>query len=140
MRGEYHLTAEEQPLQRAARAGEVVPSFEGQLLRPDGSRVDVMMSATPLSDESGKVRGAIAAIVDISERKRAEAQQQLLLHELQHRVKNIITTISALASRMLKGGPSLANFSEAFTGRLAAMAKTHELLTQNNWVGTGLRP
>ena len=140
MRGEYHPTPEEQPLQRAARAGEVVPSFEGQLLRPDGSRVDVMMSATPLSDESGKVRGAIAAIVDISERKRAEAQQQLLLHELQHRVKNIITTISALASRMLKGGPSLDGFAEAFTGRLAGMAKTHELLTQNNWVGTGLRP
>ena len=58
-----------------------------------------MMSATPLFDESGKVRGGIAAIVDISERKRAEAQQQILLHELQHRVKNIITTISALASR-----------------------------------------
>jgi two-component system CheB/CheR fusion protein len=140
VQGEHHLTAEEQPLLRAARAGEAVPSFEGQLLRPDGSRVDVMMTATPLFDEGAKVRGAIAAIMDISERKRAEAQQQVLLHELQHRVKNIITTIGALASRMLKGGQSLDSFADAFTGRLAGMAKTHELLTQNNWAGTGLRP
>ena len=139
MQEEHRLTAEEQPLQRAARAGEAVPSFEGQLLRANGSRVDVMMSATPLFDENGKVRGAIAAIVDISERKRAEAQQQALLHELQHRVKNIIATIGALATRMLKGRQSLETFTEAFTGRLAGMAKTHELLTQNNWLGTGLR-
>jgi two-component system CheB/CheR fusion protein len=134
------LSPDEQPLQRAAHAGELVTAFEGELIRPDGSSIAVMITATPLFEESGKVRGAIAAIIDISDRKRADAQQQVLLHELQHRVKNIITTIGALASRMLKGERSVADFTGAFTARLAGMAKTHELLNQNNWVGTGLRP
>jgi two-component system CheB/CheR fusion protein len=55
-------------------------------------------------------------------------------------VKNIITTVGALASRMLKGTTSLDDFASAFSGRLSAMAKTHELLTANNWQGAGLRP
>jgi two-component system CheB/CheR fusion protein len=134
------LKPEEQPLLKAVRSGEPVSEFEAVLLRPDGQRVDVMMSALPLFNEDGKVRGGIAVILDISERKRGETQQQVLLHELQHRVKNIITTVGELASRMLKSTVSLEDFASAFSGRLSAMAKTHELLTANNWQGAGLRP
>ena len=90
--------------------------------------------------EDGKPRGAIAAIVDISERKSAEAHQQVLLYELQHRVKNILATISALATRMASGSKTLDEFSTAFLGRLRAMAATHELLSRENWTGAGLRP
>ena len=137
--GERELRLEEHPLQRSAHAGLMVPAFEGHLLRHDGSRVDVMMSATPLMDDQGGVRGAIAAILDISERRAAEAHQQILLHELQHRVKNIITTIGALASRMMKDSSSLGEFGPAFLGRLRAMATTHELLSHGNWTGARLR-
>jgi two-component system, chemotaxis family, CheB/CheR fusion protein len=128
-----------QPLQRASRSGEPARGFEGEIIRADGTRVDVVMTATPLLDDGEKVRGAIAAILDISERRHAEAHQQVLLHELQHRVKNIIATISALAGRMLKGSSSIDQFSAAFLGRLQAMAGTHELLSRGNWTGTQLR-
>ncbi|WP_395020130.1 CheR family methyltransferase [Dongia sp.] len=131
---------DEQPLQKSVGSGEPIAGYEAVLVRPDGSRADVLMSATPLANDEGKVRGGIAVILDISERKRGELQQQVLLHELQHRVKNIITTVGALATRMLKGTTSLEDFSTAFTGRLSAMAKTHELLTASNWQGAGLRP
>jgi len=134
------LKAEEQPLQRAIQSGEPVPEFEAELVRPNGSRVDVLISATPMLNDDGKVRGGIAVLLDISELKRGQVQQQVLLHELQHRVKNIITTVGALASRMLKSSVSLEEFTTAFTGRLNAMAKTHELLTASNWQGAGLRP
>jgi two-component system CheB/CheR fusion protein len=67
------------------------------------------------------------------------AHQQVLLHELQHRVKNILATISALATRMLRDAPSVDGFSNAFLGRLRAMAATHELLSQANWTGADLR-
>lgn len=136
--GERELRPDEQPLQRAATTGQAVPTLEGHIMRPNGSRVDVMISATPLLDDDGKARGAIAAILDISERRAAEAHQQVLLHELQHRVKNIITTIGALASRMIKDSASLDDFSVAFLGRLRAMAATHELLSRGNWTGAGL--
>jgi two-component system CheB/CheR fusion protein len=136
---DHELRPDEQPLLKAVRSGEVVSEVEAVLVRADGGRVDVLMSATPLLTDDGKVRGGIAVILDISERKRGETQKQILLHELQHRVKNIITTVGALASRMLKGTTSLEDFATAFTGRLSAMAKTHELLTASNWQGAGLR-
>lgn len=137
--GGRELSRAEQPLYRAARLGEAVSGFEGEIARADGSRVEVMIEATGLFDESGEVRGGIVAILDISERRAAEAHQQVLLYELQHRVKNIITTIGALATRMLKGSPSVDDFSTAFLGRLRAMADTHELLSRGNWTGAGLR-
>ncbi|MBV8413305.1 MAG: sensor histidine kinase, partial [Alphaproteobacteria bacterium] len=62
-----------------------------------------------------------------------------LLYELQHRVKNILATIGALASRMLRGSTSLPEFSEAFLGRLRAMGATHDLLSQANWGGADLK-
>ena len=139
-KGERELGPTEQPLYRAAHSGQAVPAFEADLLRTDGRRINVMMSATPMFDEQGKVRGGIAAILDITERRAAEAHQQILLYELQHRVKNIITTIGALASRMMKDSASLEDFSVAFLGRLRAMAATHELLSHRNWTGAGLRP
>ena len=128
------LSLEELPLQLAARSGRPVASFEAQLLRADGERRDIMIFATP-SFEEGKVNGAIAAIVDISESKNAEARQQVLLYELQHRVKNIIATISALAGRTLRADISPAEFVQAFQGRLRGMARTHELLSRSNWAG-----
>jgi two-component system CheB/CheR fusion protein len=137
--GDRELSQAEHPLYRAARSGEAVSGFEGQIACADGRRVDVMISATALFSEAGEVRGGIAAILDISERRAAEAHQQILLHELQHRVKNVITTIGALTTRMLKISPSLEDFSIAFLGRLRAMADTHELLSRGNWTGARLR-
>jgi len=122
-----------------ARSGEPTPGFEGKLARADGSWVDVLVSATPLFDEAGNVRGAIAGLLDISERKAAETHQQVLLYELQHRVKNIIATISALATRTLRGDMPAAQYAEAFQGRLRGMAGTHELLSRSNWAGADLR-
>src|SRR5262249_45372291 len=69
--GNREMSPEEQPLQRALRTGEAVPSFEGRLLRSDGSTVDVIAAATPLFDEQGQTRGAIAAMVDVSSRNKA---------------------------------------------------------------------
>src|SRR4029078_3813106 len=86
--GERELNASEHPLYRAARAGQSVPSFEGQLQSAKGTLADVIMSAVPLVNEARELRGGIAVIVDISHRKAVEAHQQVLLYELQHRVKN----------------------------------------------------
>ncbi|MFZ5780920.1 MAG: chemotaxis protein CheB [Pseudomonadota bacterium] len=137
--GERELGQSEHPLERAARGGESVPSLEGQVLRADGTRIDVMMSAAPLFEENGRVRGGIAVLLDISERKRAEAQQQVLLHELQHRVKNVLATVTALAGRMLRERKLPDDFAQSFLGRLRAMAATHDLLSQSNWAGADLR-
>ena len=139
MVGNRELPSEEQPLHRALRTGVLVPSFEGRLLRADDSAVDVMASATPLFDENGRPRGAIAAIVDISSLKQAEADQEALVQEMQHRVKNILATVSSLASRMLANHPSNDDFATAFMARLRAMGAAHELLSAGKWQTVSLR-
>ncbi|MET3590623.1 two-component system CheB/CheR fusion protein [Mesorhizobium shonense] len=123
----------DQLLQKAMRTGKAIPGYEARIARSDGSSIDVMMSANPLFDESGKVRGAIATLVDISNHKEAERSQERLLHELQHRVKNILATITALASRMIRSSNSMGEFSTSFQDRLHAMARTHEVLSSYNW-------
>jgi len=116
-----------------------VSNWEGQLENGRGDRVHVMISATPLFTETGRIRGAVAALVDISQHKHAEAQHQFLLAELQHRVKNILATIAALATRMSRGRSSGEEFRTAFLGRLFAMGRTHDLLTEGAWSGTSVR-
>ena len=111
------LPQEKHPLERAARAGETVSSWQGHLEPAVGDSAHVLISAIPLFTEDGAVRGAVAAIVDISRLKQAEDQQQLLLSELQHRVKNILATISSLATRMSRGR-TVEEFNSAFLSRL----------------------
>ncbi|TGR36338.1 HWE histidine kinase domain-containing protein, partial [Mesorhizobium sp. M8A.F.Ca.ET.198.01.1.1] len=64
--------------------------------------------------------------------------QERLLHELQHRAKNILATVMALTSRMVRTSNSLSDFSTAFQERLQAMAHTHEFLSSYNWEGADL--
>ncbi len=126
------------PLERA-QAGEAVSNWQGQLQNDQGGVAEVMISATPLFSEGGKTRGAVAAIVDISLHKQAETETQFLLSELQHRVKNILATIAALAMRMSREPSSIETFRSTFLARLGAMGRTHDLLTGGAWSGANLR-
>ncbi|MDG4882902.1 CheR family methyltransferase [Mesorhizobium sp. WSM4884] len=127
------VETEDQPLQKAMRTGKPIRAYEARIARADGSSIDVAISANPLFDESGKVRGAISTLVDISDHKGAERSKERLVHELQHRVKNILATITALTSRMLRSSSSMTDFSTSFQERLHAMARTHEVLSSHNW-------
>jgi two-component system CheB/CheR fusion protein len=133
------LAPDELPLLRAARTGDSPPTFDGRLVGADGSSRDVLVSATPLFDERSAPRGAIAVVIDISQRKRAEADQEFLLHELQHRVTSILATVDALASRVLKASSSMEEFSTAFLARLSTMGAVHGLLSERKWAGAAVR-
>ncbi len=133
------IPAEQHPMQIAARTGEASRNIEAELLRQDGSMLAVMFSVTPLFNEAIRPRGAIAAVVDISEHKAAATRQQALLHELQHRVKNILATVVALAMRLRRGAATVDAFSDALLERLRAMGHVHDLLARHDWTGTALR-
>ena len=74
----------------------------------------------------------IGVNVDITDRERADAQRELLLAELNHRVKNTLAVVQAIAHQTLKN-TDLDKARVAFDGRLAALAAAHNLLTQANW-------
>ena len=72
--------------------------------------------------------------IDVTDRKRAEEHQTLLMAELDHRVKNTLATVQAIASQTLPTSEA----HRAFSGRLAALAHTHGLLAQSRWTGARL--
>jgi PAS domain S-box-containing protein len=92
-------------------------------------------------DGEGPSRKPVAiagASRDLTERKRAEEHQQLLLNELQHRVKNALATFQAIATLTLSSAHDLPSAREALEGRVLAMARAHDLLTAGVWTGAKL--
>lgn len=98
-------------------------------LAGDGSELAVL--ATAIDDYMDKLAADRAA------RRQAEEHRTLLVRELDHRVKNILTTVQAIATQSFRNERSHA--LEVFSGRLAAMANTHELLMKDNWATAEIR-
>lgn len=76
---------------------------------------------------------------DITERKRNEERQALLLNELNHRVRNSLATVISLAQQTARSATSVDAFNTAFQARVMALAQAHGLLTRKNWEGASLR-
>jgi signal transduction histidine kinase/CheY-like chemotaxis protein len=71
-------------------------------------------------------------------RKRQQEHRELLLNELNHRVKNTLATVQSLAVQTLRSAPTIAEGRQAFEARLIALSKGHDVLTRENWAGAGL--
>jgi PAS domain S-box-containing protein len=80
----------------------------------------------------------VGAVVNITDRKRAELHLRLLVNELNHRVKNSLATIQAIAAQSFNGARALDQAQEAFSSRIVALAEAHDLLTRENWEGAEL--
>ncbi|HEX8666186.1 MAG TPA: PAS domain-containing protein [Beijerinckiaceae bacterium] len=91
------------------------------------------------SRPDGALAGITGVVLDVTERKRAEEQQELLIRELHHRVKNTLATVQAIVGATARSAPSPEHFAAAFTGRVISLAKTHDLLTEGAWQTASLR-
>jgi len=108
---------------------------EYRTIWPDGSEHWVRISGRTRVGQNGEL-SMVGVSQDITERRLSEERQALLLHELNHRVKNTLATVQSVASltrRSAKGSdPEAWN---AFLNRLQGLAKTHDLLTESQWQG-----
>src|SRR5690606_8291027 len=80
------------------RSGELVDHFETVRRRKDGSLVDISLTISPVRDLGGRIVGASKIARDISERRLAEQQQQLILREMSHRIKNLFAIAGSIVS------------------------------------------
>ncbi|WP_294997349.1 PAS domain-containing protein [uncultured Stenotrophomonas sp.] len=124
---------------RAMRGETVVPGLEFQYLHDDGRARWTRVAAAPLRDADGEVSGVFAIAVDIDDLKRAAELQSVLLAELQHRVRNIMSTIHAIAWRTRVSVSSVDEYAERLCGRLMSLARTQSLLTRGANAGVCLR-
>jgi PAS domain S-box-containing protein len=93
---------------------------------------------TPDKDDQGEVIGWIASILDVTERRRAEAQRDLLIAEVNHRVKNTLATVISIAHQSFSEDKSFEDAQDSFNSRIRALAQSHTRLADANWSGISL--
>lgn len=119
-------------MQRAA-LGEEVMDYEFEWRFPDGESRSLYGNAMPLRDESGNTVGGVAAFIDITERKRQEERVSLLMREVNHRAKNMLALVQAIARQTVAINPE--DFVARFGERISALAASQDLLVRSEWRG-----
>lgn len=113
--------------------------FEIRFRDKDGAAIPVLASTSALRNELGQVSGALGMFSDISEKQRLEERQSLLMRELQHRVKNTLSTVQSLMNSTARNATTVQKFKDSLTHRIMSLAKTHTLLFDNEMAGVQLR-
>ncbi|MDO3445502.1 PAS domain S-box protein [Agrobacterium sp. V1] len=120
--------ADEEPsILARLRLGEKIDHYETVRQRKDGTLVDISLSVSPIRNRAGHVIGASKIARDITERRRAEEQQQLLIQEMNHRVKNLFTVASSLVSLSARTTKTSAELAAVLRERLGALSQAHML-------------
>lgn len=104
----------------------------------DGREIPVELSITRTLEFGEPV--FLGFLRDISERRENERRQALLVDELNHRVKNLLGVVGAIAHQTARSSDSLERFTPAFLGRLESLGRAHEILTEATWDRAALRP
>jgi PAS domain S-box-containing protein len=118
---------EEKTILARIRRGERIDHFETIRQRKDGSTVDISLTVSPVRNPEGEIFGASKIARDITERRRAEEQQHLLLREMDHRVKNLFAVASGVVALSARSATTVGELSSAVRERLAALARAHAL-------------
>ncbi|MEO3432790.1 chemotaxis protein CheB [Inquilinus sp. CAU 1745] len=132
------LREEEAGILARLRRGEHIEHFETVRRRKDGSDVWVSLTISPLADARGAPIGGSTIARDMTERRQADKHRKILIDELNHRVKNSLAKVQAIATQTFGDSASLKEARAAFSSRLIALAKAHDLLTHDNWEGADL--
>ena len=106
--------------------------------RPDGREIWLQDTAKAEFDATGRLVRLSGLGVEITERKHAEAHQERLVAELDHRVKNVLARVVAIATQTRERSNSMDDFVKTLDGRLQSMAAAHALLSQSRWHGVGI--
>jgi len=113
---------------------------EVRVIDRDGQVRWLRCEGVPRQDDTGAFLGYTGCNVDITDAKRAEEHLLLLIHELNHRVKNTLATVQSIAGQSLRRleGPEADAARAAFEARLLALARVHDVLTRESWEGAEL--
>lgn len=133
------LHAEEERIIEQLANGERIEHYETVRVTKDGRKVDISLTVSPIRDASGRIVGASKVARDVSDRKRAEDTQRLLLDELNHRIKNTLATVQAIATQTLRRSKQPADFVTAFNGRIQSLSRAHALLTGSSFQGADIQ-
>ena len=126
---------EETAILESIRGGTPVARYETWRQRKDGSLVPIALTVSPLRDRSGRIIGASKIARDISDQIRMREHQELMLHEMNHRVKNILAVAGGLIGLSARSADNPNAMARAVQERLGAYSRAHELTRKSDLVG-----
>lgn len=112
-------------------------SFEFDRQMP-GRDIAYWINIDPLLQD-GKIIGVVGVLKDISERRRREEDTRALLQELVHRAQNLLGVVLSMAKLSARSSETIDEFGENFSGRIASMARSFEVLVDHDWHGAPIR-
>ncbi len=115
-----------------------LPEVSGETLAHPGVARQWTAKIYPVHSPRGDVVGIGVVAEDITERKQREAQMRFVMRELTHRSKNLLAVIQAMARQTARGTSDTTEFVDRFADRLAALARSHDLLVSKDWIGADL--
>lgn len=132
------VDAETMPIVESAFRGECDYDPEIHYKRKDGSEFWASMFVSPVCEESGAVVQQFVSFVDRTKDRQDNARYKMLIDELNHRVKNTLSTVQSIVTQALRRPAEPEAIREAIESRLMALSQSHDLLTSGNWDGAGL--
>jgi len=124
-------------LRRAAETG--CASNERWHLRRDGTRFWASGLMMPLLDEDGRSQGFLNILRDRTEIQAAAERRELLMAEMNHRLKNTFALVRGVAAQTRRHTETAAEFQAAFAARLQVLARSNDVLTRTDWHDAPLR-
>jgi two-component system CheB/CheR fusion protein len=106
--------------------------LEKRVVRDDGD-THYLMKIVPYRTPESAVDGTIVTFVDVTTIVNAEQHQRVLVDELNHRVKNMLTVVISMATQTMRRAGTMEEFSKAYMGRIHAMTAAYSLLSSENW-------
>ena len=125
--GRRLLSADELPLTRATRHGEVIENERVTVKLANGEMLPILCNAGPILDEQGEITGGIIAWRDVASLAEAEDARALLVRELDHRVKNTFELLLSLVDLTARGAAGVGEMASSLKGRILALARAHQL-------------
>jgi two-component system, chemotaxis family, CheB/CheR fusion protein len=112
--------------------------IERNVRRADG-RAHYMMRLLPYLGRHNVIEGVIVTFFEVTKIIEGETQQRALVEEMNHRVRNMLTVVHAVATQTINRSSALQDFSDVFLGRIQSMAKSYTLLAREQWAPVPLR-
>lgn len=108
-------------------------TLDKRYIRADGSHSWVNITVSILDDDPNSTERYLAVVQSIAEQKKLETTRNLLVNELNHRVKNTLAVVLGIVQKTLATATSLDTFGATLQPRLLSISRAHDLLTQSEW-------
>ena len=132
------VDVETMPAVETAFSGDCESDPEIHYKRKDGSEFWASVYISPICDESGTVVQQFVSLVDLTKDREENARCKMLIDELNHRVRNMLSTVQSIVTQALRRPAESAAIREVIEFRIMALSRSHYLLTSSNWAGAGL--